>query len=125
MGPAPRCDRTSRCRNFRLREHPACNECGTPITGNHFHDSVEGYRICDACFRRHLEAIAAGTFRPRTWIRGEVRDCLLFERCFAPAPYSLFELKVCDGCGREAPPQHYHDVTRNIRLCLACAQERL
>ncbi|HMQ53979.1 MAG TPA: hypothetical protein PKE64_07155 [Anaerolineae bacterium] len=116
------CDRASQCLNFWLKERPECNECGVLINMNHFHNTSNNYRICHDCFERNLPAIAAGAYRPTTWIENEVRACLNYAKCFAAEPYGLFKPKVCDQCGKLYPPEHYHDIHRNIRICLACYQ---
>jgi hypothetical protein len=117
-----KCDRALRCLNFWLKERPECNQCGVLITMNHFHHTLKNYRICHDCFERNLAAIVAGIFVPKTLIEGERKDCLRFPQCFATTPYSLFKPKICDGCGRDAPPEHYHDIHQNIRICLSCYQ---
>lgn len=114
------CDRSTKCLNFWLKERPECNECGVLITMNHFHNTLKGYRICHDCFEQNLEAITAGAYKPSTVIEGEIRACLNYERCFAPEPYSMFKPKICDVCGRLYPPEHYHDIHKNIRICLEC-----
>ena len=116
------CDRSNRCLNFWLKERPGCNQCGVLITMNHFHHTLKHYRICHNCFEEHLEAIVTDTFRPTSWIEDEVRACLNYERCFASEPYGMFIPKVCDVCGTLYPPTHYHDIHRNIRVCLDCYQ---
>lgn len=114
------CDRTSRCLNFRLKSRPNCNECNILITMNHFHNTLKGYRICHDCFEKNLTAIEAIIYVPKTLIVDEKRVCENFEACFASQPYSMFKTKVCDACGMLYPPQHYHDIEKNIRLCLSC-----
>lgn len=122
MGPDPSavCHRASRCLNFRLRRRPCCDQCGVAITMNHFHHTREHYRICHDCFERHLAAIGAGAYRPATRIQGELRECAHHERCFRDGPYSLYQPKICDACGRLFPPEHYHDIHANTRRCLPC-----
>lgn len=116
----PECDRAAHCLNFWLKERPTCNECDALINMNHFHHTLKGYRICHDCFEKNLEAIAAGTFTPATYIEGERRVCLKYAACFAEQPYGLYQPKICDICGQLAPPEHYHDISKNIRICLTC-----
>lgn len=120
----PECDRAVRCLNFWLQERPGCNECGVLINMNHFHHTLKNYRICHNCFERNLEAIVAGTYLPTTMIESERKACLRYEQCFAERPYGLFKPKICDMCGRDAPPEHYHDIHKNIRICLSCYQAK-
>lgn len=117
------CDKSTRCLNFRLATRPDCNGCGERVTGNHFHDNLAGYRICHGCFVLNRLEIHAGKYRPTSFIVGEVRTCENHAPCFREAPYGMFTPKLCDGCA-EYPPQHYHDVTQNIRLCLSCYGRR-
>lgn len=114
------CDRASGCLNFWLASRPVCNECGVPITMSHFHHNTQYYRICHDCFEKNLADIEANTYIPKTLIRGEVRACLNHNQCFATEPYGMYRPKVCDNCGALAPPEHYHDIEQNIRLCLPC-----
>lgn len=114
------CDRASRCLNFWLDERPNCNHCDVLITMNHFHHTLNGYRICHNCFENNLEAIVAGTFIPATFIEGELRVCRNRTECFAGQPYAMYVPKICDVCGQLAPPEHYHDIHKNIRICLNC-----
>jgi hypothetical protein len=87
---------------------------------NHFHHTLNGYRICHNCFENNLAAIVAETFVPATFIEGELRVCRNRIECFAGQPYAMYRPKICDVCGRFAPPEHYHDIHNNIRLCLDC-----
>jgi hypothetical protein len=114
------CDRTAKCLNFRLKERPTCNECDVLVTMNHFHNTHQNYRICHDCFEINLEAIQANSYIPKTLIVDERRICENYERCFAEAPYGIFKTKLCDVCGQLYPPEHYHDIHKNIRLCLNC-----
>ncbi len=116
------CDRASHCLNFWLKERPTCNQCEVFINMNHFHHTLKGYRICHNCFEQNLPAIVADTFTPITLIENEPRVCLNHDSCFAAAPYGLYKPKICDVCGRLAPPEHYHDIQKNIRICLTCYQ---
>ena len=116
------CDRATRCLNFWLKERPDCNQCGVLINMNHFHHTLKNYRICHDCFERNLADIVVGTFVPTTLIEGERKSCLRFSECFATEPYGLFKPKICDICGRDVPPEHYHDIHQNIRICLNCYQ---
>lgn len=120
----PECDRAARCLNFWLKERPTCNECDVLINMNHFHHTRQGYRICHDCFEKNLEAITAGTFTPATTIEGERRVCLNYAKCFAEQPYGLYKPKICDICGQMAPSEHYHDIHKNIRICLRCYRAR-
>ncbi|RMF03697.1 MAG: hypothetical protein D6768_05285 [Chloroflexi bacterium] len=116
------CERSTYCLNFWLAARPTCDECGTLINMNHFHNTRRHYRICHACFERHLPAIAAGSYTPQTLTTGEVRACLNYQKCFARQPFEMYTPKICDHCRRHAPPEHYHDIQKNIRLCLQCYQ---
>jgi len=116
------CDRSTKCLNFWLKERPECNECGVLITMNHFHNTSNHYRICHTCFEQNLAAIVAGTYRPTNLIENEVRACLNYDQCFSETPYGMFTPKICDVCQALYPPEHYHDITKNIRICLNCYQ---
>lgn len=116
------CDRAGHCLNFWLKERPNCNECDVLINMNHFHHTLKGYRICHTCFEQNLADIAAGVFTPKTMIVGERRVCLNRGKCFAEQPYGMYKPKICDVCGRLAPSEHYHDIQKNIRICLNCYQ---
>ncbi|GAB4445119.1 MAG: hypothetical protein Kow0031_27590 [Anaerolineae bacterium] len=114
------CDRSYECLNFYLASRPECNECGTRVDMNHFHDNSRDYRICHSCFETHLAAIEAGSYRPKTIIIREVRACNNYGTCFTERPHSMYQPKICDHCRQLAPPEHYHDISLNIRLCLPC-----
>ena len=118
------CDRSSKCLNFWLRDRPVCNQCGVLITMNHFHNTSQHYRICHSCFEQNLAAIVAGTYRPRQIIENEIRACLNYDTCFENEPYGMFKPKICDVCQGLYPPEHYHDISKNIRICLECYQSR-
>ena len=89
---------------------------------NHFHNTSNHYRICHTCFEQNLAAIVAGTYRPTNLIENEVRACLNYDQCFSETPYGMFTPKICDVCQALYPPEHYHDITKNIRICLNCYQ---
>ncbi len=114
------CERSYECLNFYLASRPECNECGVLINMNHFHNNTLDYRICHACFEKNLAAIEAGSYRPQTIIIRELRACHNYAACFAGQPYGMYQPKICDQCHAVAPPEHYHDINLNIRLCVPC-----
>ena len=114
------CDRSYHCLNFYLASRPGCNECGVLIDMNHFHDNTKDFRICHDCFEKNMAAIETGSYQPKTNIKNEVRACHNYDDCFAGQPYGKYVPKICDLCGRHAPPEHYHNIDLNIRLCLLC-----
>jgi len=117
------CDRTQHCLNFRHGHETYCSICQCSITTNHFHSAAAGYRVCNSCFAQSLSNILAGNFTPIGTTVGERPECTKIKQCFAQYKYSLFTEKLCDVCGCY-PAEHYHDITRNIRLCLACFCQR-
>lgn len=113
------CKRDYYCLNFRRSGPTFCTHCGVRINMNHFHDSVNSIRLCDRCFQANFEALIDGDFSSS--VTGpEPCECANFDRCVAPEPFGLYVAKLCDRCQQFPPPQHYHDVDRNIRLCLQC-----
>lgn len=116
------CDRSSKCLNFWLRDRPGCNQCGVLIDMNHFHNTSNHYRICRNCFEQNLATIVTGTYQPTNLIVDEVRACLNYNQCFKSKSYGMFKPKICDSCQTFYPPEHYHDISKNIRICLKCYQ---
>jgi hypothetical protein len=113
------CDRRAFCLNFRRDGPSYCSACGTLINMNHFHENQRNYRLCNSCFLDNLSRIASDSFAPPSTIAGETEECANHEQCFAQSQYSIYTPKVCDLCGCY-PVAHYHEITRNIRLCLRC-----
>ena len=86
---------------------------------NHFHDNLHNVRLCNQCFDNNLQALIKDTFGgPSTG--PEPCECANFKRCFASQPFGMYVSKACDRCHQEPLPQHFHDIERNIRLCLQC-----
>jgi hypothetical protein len=113
------CDRILICLNFRRDGPTYCTLCGVAITMNHFHDSLRDLRLCDRCFGNNLEALLYGRFVGRT-TGPEPCNCENFQNCFATEPFGMYVPKTCNCCGREPLPEHFHDIARNLRLCLQC-----
>jgi len=90
---------------------------------NHFHSPADFYRLCHACFVNNLSRISDGSFVAPTRADGERPECARISACFSSSPYMLFVSKLCDGC-KQYPEAHFHDIHRNIRLCLPCFQDR-
>ena len=113
------CDRTAHCLNFRRIERTYCDACGTLINMNHYHSSSDSYRLCDTCFRQNLQSILSDQFVPQTPLSNEIDECLNQPTCFTQQPYSMYQEKLCDICGKY-PAAHYHDIQLNKRFCLQC-----
>ena len=116
------CDRTAVCLNFRRVAVTFCARCGEKLAGNHFHSGLRRFRLCEACFVTELAKVFRGTYSPRDRLEDEEDICARLRECFQRRPYSLYVAKTCDRCGRY-PPEHFHDVNRNIRLCLSCYED--
>lgn len=113
------CERGLICLNFRRDGPTYCTTCEVKITMNHFHDNLKNVRLCNQCLDSNLQSLVSGTFNgPETG--PEPRECANFERCFTSHPFGMYVPKTCDQCQRDPLPQHFHDIERNIRLCLQC-----
>ena len=63
-------------------------------------------------------------YRPKTPLLNEKKVCMKYQRCFDGEQFNLFEEKVCESCGKYSEI-HYHDVIKNIRLCVPCFTKSL
>ena len=124
MGPLETdCGRAAFCLNFRRLARMPCSSCGADIVGNHFHATNAQYRLCDRCFLDAFDEIAQGIYRPPSHPGLESNACANFGACAVKGRFSQFRQKICDGCG-QYPPNHFHDVVDNRRLCLSCFLSR-
>jgi hypothetical protein len=121
--PPLHCDRTAACLNFRHAPKTYCSTCARQINMNHFHSVSDRYRLCVYCLYEHLPLIETGRFEPPSTTDGERPECVRIGECFASRLYELYVPKLCDGCNKY-PSSHFHDIERNIRLCLKCFMAR-
>ena len=116
---ARKCERSHACLNFKRDGLTFCTNCGISINMDHFHDNTNDIRLCFECFNHNLTALNQGLFAGAT-TGIEPNECANYAKCFLHFPFELYIAKKCEHCSKFPLPQHFHDIHRNIRLCLEC-----
>jgi hypothetical protein len=113
-----RCEHSDGCLNFRRKGHTFCSKCQCLIDMNHFHSVSRCYRLCESCFKSHIDKILNGTFYMNQKAYNEPETCIHTTKCIPPK-HSIYLPKLCSSC-RTYPHEHFHNISSNTRTCLNC-----